>query len=150
MLVSPGVHPESEGRSKGTLTMGTEVVDVLTVVWLLAFLAAAAVLTVVWLEAFLAAAAPALMPPTMAARAASRLADGVLEAMELVIEARAWRASSLCDGLGEGRVRVGTIRKPSHRSVAPLKEFIFYTYRNLGPGILNPNVQGRNGHGGEG
>lgn len=136
MLVSPGVHPESEGRSRGTLTNGTEVV--------------LDVLTVVWLEAFLAAAAPALMPPTMAARAASRLADGVLEAMELVIEARAWRASSLCDGLGEGRVRVGTIRKPSHRSVAPLKEFIFYTYRNLGPGILNPNVQGRNGHGGEG
>lgn len=82
------------------------------------------VLTAVWLEAFLPAATPSLMAPTMPAIAASRLADGVLDAAAaLVIEVCAWRASSLCDGLGgEGKVRAGRIRKASHRSVAPLKE----------------------------
>lgn len=119
MPVSPDVHPESEGRIKGLLTIGTGLASPPT-----------ELLTVVWLEALLPAAAPALMAPSIPAIAASILANCVLEATELVIEARAWRPSSLCAGFGEARVRVEQLRKISQRRMAPLKEelgLILYT-----------------------
>ncbi len=120
MPVSPEVHPESEGRVKGLLTRGTGLAS-----------PAPELLTVVWVEALRALIAE------------EKFADCVLETAELVTEARAWRASNPCGGLGEARIKVEQVRKISQRRVAPFEEdtgFIFYGDREFSHIIFNLNV----------